>query len=76
MWHTPHEDGIYVYLNVGDLADDAPLLDPLDEGVARPVIRDGEAQGVLRLQPEIYIQVTCRVNLVFNTIRYLKNLID
>ena len=36
-------------LNVGDAVDNAPLLDPLDEGVAGPVVGDGKPQGVFRL---------------------------
>ena len=36
-------------LNVRDAVDNAPLLDPLDEGVAGPVVGDGKPQGVFRL---------------------------
>ena len=36
-------------LNVWDAVDNAALLDPLDESVARPVVRDCQTQGVLRL---------------------------
>ena len=36
-------------LNVWDAVDDAALLDPLDESVARPVVRDRQTQRVFRL---------------------------
>jgi hypothetical protein len=41
------------YLDVWNLADDAALLDPLDECVACPVVRDCEAQRILRLKDNI-----------------------
>ena len=38
-----------INLNVWDAVDDAALLDPLDEGVAGPVVRDRQPQRVFRL---------------------------
>jgi hypothetical protein len=38
------------YLDVWNLADDAALLDALDECVASPVVCDCEAQRILRLK--------------------------
>jgi hypothetical protein len=44
------------YLDVRNLADDAALLDPLDECVACPVVCDCEAQRILRLKDKIKIK--------------------
>ena len=38
------------HLYVGDVVDDGALLDPLDEGVAGPVVCDGQAERVLGLR--------------------------
>ena len=43
------EDISFCYLNIWNVTDNAPLLDPLDKCVARPVVSDGQTEGVLRL---------------------------
>lgn len=40
---------VIAHADVLDVVDDRVLLDPLDERIAGPVVRDGQSQGVLRL---------------------------
>ena len=43
------EDISFCYLNIWNVTDNAPLLDSLDKCVARPVVSDGQTEGVLCL---------------------------
>ena len=48
-YHNVEPTPFLCYLNIWNVTDNAPLFNSLDKCVARPVVSDGQAEGVLCL---------------------------